>query len=203
LIQSFHFYEEFKIRGEIMKIKRKALIIIDVQKAFDDKKWGKRNNLNAEKNISYILKLWREKGWLVIHVQHISDNPDSIFHPLHEGFAIKEIVKPIDKEVIFKKKVNSGFIGTNLNNYLKENSISQVVIVGLTTPHCVSTTTRMSNNLGFETYLITDATAAFDLKGQNDKYFDAETIHNISLVTLRDEFATLFSTKQLINNLIF
>jgi nicotinamidase-related amidase len=178
-----------------------ALIIIDVQKAFDDKKWGERNNLNAEENIRKILNLWREKEWPIIYIQHTSDNPNSVFYPLSEGFAIKEIVKPADAEVILTKKVNSSFIGTNLEGYLKENRISTVVITGLTTPHCISTTTRMSGNLGFDTYLISDATAAFGLKDQNDNYYDAETIHNISLATLNDEFATILTTNQLWNHI--
>src|SRR3954466_7251476 len=182
--------------------KEKALIIVDLQKAFDDKKWGERNNLHAEENISKILQLWREKGWLVIHIQHTSDNPNSVFHPMNESFAIKEIVEPIDEEVIFTKKVNSSFIGTNLEEHLIVNEISTVVITGLTTPHCVSTTTRMSGNLGFNTYLISDATAAFGLKDQNDRYYDAETIHNISLATLHDEFATILTTERLINDFI-
>ncbi|MFP9128960.1 cysteine hydrolase family protein [Niallia sp. BSM11] len=182
-----------------MEEKKKALIIVDVQKAFDNKKWGERNNLNAEENISKILKLWREQEWLVIHIQHTSDNPNSVFHHKNEGFAIKEIVKPIDKEVIINKKVNSSFIGTNLEEILIENEIKTVVITGLTTPHCVSTTIRMSGNLGFDTYLISDATAAFGLKDQNEIYYDAEAIHNISLATLHEEFATILTTDKLIN----
>ncbi|MED4018752.1 cysteine hydrolase family protein [Sutcliffiella cohnii] len=182
-----------------MENKEKALIIVDVQKAFDDKKWGERNNLNAEENISKILQLWREKGWLVIHIQHTSDNPDSVFHPKNEGFAIKEIVEPIDKEVIINKKVNSSFIGTNLEEVLNENEVTTVVITGLTTPHCISTTTRMSGNLGFDTYLISDATAAFGMKDHKGTYYDAEAIHNISLTTLHDEFATILSTAESIN----
>ncbi len=178
---------------------KKALIIVDVQKAFDDKKWGERNNLNAEKNISKILKLWRKKEWLVIHVQHTSDNPSSVFHPNNDGFNIKEIVSPVEDEIGIIKKVNSSFIGTDLEEILKMNEISTVVITGLTTPHCVSTTTRMSGNLGFDTYLISDATAAFGLKDQNNRYIDSKTIHNISLATLHDEFATILSTEQLIN----
>lgn len=185
-----------------MKEKKKALIIVDVQKAFDDKKWGVRNNLIAEENICKILQLWRDKGWAVIHIQHTSDNPSSLFYPKNKGFAIKEIVEPIDEEVIITKKVNSSFIGTNLEEYLKGNKITTVVITGLTTPHCVSTTTRMSGNLGFDTYLISDATAAFGMKDQNEIYYDAETIHNISLATLHDEFATIFTTEQLINDFI-
>src|SRR5690625_3526676 len=185
-----------------MDEKKKALIMVDVQKAFDDEKWGERNNLNAEENIGRILKLWRERGWLVIHIQHTSDNPNSVFYPMNEGFAIKKMVEPIEDEISIIKKVNSSFIGTNLEELLKTKEISTVVITGLTTPHCVSTTTRMSGNLGFNTYLISDATAAFGLKDQNDKYIDAEVIHNISLATLHDEFATIVTTEQLINNFI-
>ncbi|QIW79431.1 cysteine hydrolase family protein [Bacillus tequilensis] len=182
--------------------KKKALIIVDVQKAFDDKKWGERNNLEAEENIRKILQLWREKGWTVIYIQHTSDKPQSVFHPKNEGVAIKEIVKPMDEEVIITKKVNSSFIGTNLEDFLKLNGITTVVITGLTTPHCVSTTTRMSGNLGFDTYLISDATAAFGMKDQNNTYYDANTIHNVSIATLHDEFATILTTEQLITDFI-
>lgn len=178
-----------------------ALVIIDVQKAFVDNKWGERNNPQAEDNISKLLTLWREKGWKVIHIQHMSDNPSSVFHPENEGFAIKELVAPVDKEIVITKKVNSSFIGTNLEEVLQSNGITTVVITGLTTPHCVSTTTRMSGNLGFDTYLISDATAAFGLKDQNDTYYDAETLHAISLATLHEEFATILTTEQLVINI--
>ncbi|MEK4922704.1 cysteine hydrolase family protein [Cytobacillus sp. FSL R5-0569] len=175
-----------------------GLIIVDVQKAFDDNKWGERNNLNAEENMSKILTIWRKKGWQVIHIQHKSDQPPSLFHPANEGFSIKECVEPISGEEVITKKVNSSFIGTNLEGFLKSNELKSVVIVGLTTPHCVSTTTRMSGNLGFNTYLISDATAAFALKDHHNNCYDAETIHNISLATLNEEFATILTTEQLI-----
>lgn len=168
--------------------------------SFDDKKWGERNNLNAEENTSKILQLWREKGFTVIYIKHKSDNLRSVFHPDNEGYAVKDIVKPIDGEVIITKKVNSSFIGTNLEDYLKENKIETVIITGLTTPHCVSTTARMSANLGFNTYLVSDAAAAFGMKDQNGTYYDAEMIHNISLATLHDEFATILTTEQLMND---
>ncbi|SDK36169.1 cysteine hydrolase family protein [Sediminibacillus albus] len=179
--------------------KNTALIIIDVQEAFEDEKWGERNNLHAEVNISRLLTLWREKGWKVIHVQHTSDNPDSLFFPNNSGFAIKQSVQPEDGEDVITKKVNSSFIGTNMEKPLIQQDISTVVITGLTTPHCVATTTRMSGNLGFLTYLVSDATAAFGLTDQRDIYYDAETIHNVSLATLHDEFATVLSTEQLLD----
>jgi nicotinamidase-related amidase len=47
-----------------------ALLVIDVQKAFDDPKWGTRNNLDAEANVAKLLKGWRDTGRPVIHIQH-------------------------------------------------------------------------------------------------------------------------------------
>ncbi|MGD6802703.1 cysteine hydrolase family protein [Rossellomorea aquimaris] len=178
-----------------------ALIIVDVQDAFNDPKWGERNNLNAEENIGQILTAWRKKGWNVIHVQHKSENPSSVFYPKNEGFQIKEVAKPFEGEVVMTKTVNSSFIGTNLEEYLHAANIETVVIVGLTTPHCVSTTTRMSGNLGFDTYLISDATAAFGMSDQVGNYFGPEIIHNTTLATLNEEFATILNTEQLMKTI--
>ena len=36
-----------------------ALIIIDVQDGFDDPRWGRRNNLDAELKIAELLAAWR------------------------------------------------------------------------------------------------------------------------------------------------
>ena len=169
--------------------------------AFNHEKWGTRNNLEAEQNMESLLKIWRNKKYPVIHIQHLSDNIHSIMHPNNEGSEFKDIVKPIEGEVVIQKKVNSAFIGTNLEEYLHTNGIGKVVIVGLTTPHCVSTTTRVSGNLGFDTYLISDATAAFGMKGPNDIYYSAEEIHAISLATLHEEFATILTTKEMMETM--
>ncbi|MBM7605923.1 nicotinamidase-related amidase [Metabacillus crassostreae] len=177
---------------------KRALIIIDVQNAFFDPSWGMRNNLQAETNINQLLSLWRESKQEVIFIQHISKNPNSLFYQKKSSSLIKEIVQPAADEKIIKKEVNSAFINTSLKEHLVKNEISDVVIVGLTTPHCVSTTTRMSGNLGFNTFLISDATASFGLYDHNDQYIDAETIQNVSLATLHKEFATVLTTDEYI-----
>lgn len=175
-----------------------VLIIIDVQKGFKDPKWGKRNNLDAEDKIKELLDFWRKKDWPVIHIQHASTSVTSPLHPDQPGFEIMDAVKPQGNEPVIQKEVNSAFIGTNLETMLKEKESVMLVITGLTTNHCVSTTTRMAGNLGFKTYLIGDATAAFDQTDHNGRHYAADEVHNISLANLHGEFATVLSGEEII-----
>lgn len=175
-----------------------ALIIIDVQEGFDDPMWGHRNNPHAEANTATLLGIWRERKLLVFHVQHVSRDAKWPFHPSKPGSQIKKIVAPLPDEPLIQKNVNSAFIGTNLEAILKEKGIKTVVITGLTTDHCVSTTARMAGNLGFKTYVVSDATATFDRFGPRGKKYLAEEIHEISLASLHGEFATIVTTNELI-----
>ena len=147
-----------------------------------------------KKNAGELLKLWRRHELPVFHVQHCSSNPGSLLHESKEGNEFKDLVKPIDNEPIIKKNVNSAFIGTSLEAQLRDLMITQLVIVGLTTDHCVSTTTRMAGNLGFDTFLVADATATFNKKGLEGQIFSAELIHETALASLNVEFATIVTT---------
>jgi nicotinamidase-related amidase len=183
---------------------RPALILVDIQKGFDNIKYwgGQRNNPDAEENASHILELWREIDLPIFHIQHCSSNPGSMLHATNEGNAFKNQVKPIGSEPIIKKKVNSAFIGTDLKERLDRLKITKLVIVGLTTDHCISTTTRMAGNFGFDTILVSDATATFNKKGIDGEEYSAELIHATALASLSDEFATIVTTEFLKKNMV-
>jgi len=175
-----------------------ALIIIDVQKGFDEPAWGSRNNPQAEENILKLLQAWRRSERSIFHIQHMSTSLTSPLNPSRPGNAIKDAFLPLTGEPLIQKHVNSAFIGTDLEQRLREIGCKSLVIVGLTTPHCVSTTTRMAGNLGFETYLVADATTAFELTNHNGKTYSAEEIHAVTLATLNGEFATVMETDLLL-----
>lgn len=172
-----------------------ALIIIDVQQGFHDSKWGKRNNPQAETNIAALLAAWRRTGRPIFHIQHLSLEPDSPLRADSPGSDFQEPVRPLPGEPLIQKHVNSAFIGTNLEERLRQEHIDTLVIVGLTTDHCVSTTTRMAGNLGFRAYLVSDATATFERTGHDGRWYSAEDIHAISLASLHQEFATVVETQ--------
>lgn len=175
-----------------------VLLIVDVQKGLDEPSLGNRNNPQAEENMVRLLTAWRQTNRPVFHVQHLSLSPTSPLRPSHPGHVIKDEVKPQDDEILFQKHVNSAFIGTDLEQELRRRGYDTLIIVGLTTPHCVSTTTRMAGNLGFHTFVVSDATAAFDMVGHDGRHYPAEEIHAVSLVTLQDEFATVVETDTLL-----
>ena len=178
-----------------------VLLVIDVQKGFDSPYWGTRNNPQAEANISTLLQIWRDSHRPVIHVRHMSTEPDSPLRPGQPGNDFKLEAQPARGERVEEKNVNSAFIGTGLEEFLRQNGFDTIVICGLTTDHCISTTTRMAGNLGFKTYVVADATATFDRTGFDGKYFSADEIHNSALASLHNEFATVVLTEECVKAL--
>jgi nicotinamidase-related amidase len=96
------------------------------------------------------------------------------------------------------KRVNSAFIGTDFEALLHAACVQIVVICGATTNHCVETTTRMAGNLGFDPWLVRDATWTFDRVGPDGDEHAAEDIHAMTLANLNGEFARIVSADEVI-----
>lgn len=168
-----------------------TLILIDIQAGFDNPVWGERNNSMAEERAGALLRSWREKGLPIVHIKHVSTTPGSPLSGI--GTEFKAEVKPLPEEIVIEKSVNSAFIGTSLEAHLKEIGATDLTICGLTTPHCVSTTTRMAANMGYKVRLVADACAAFtsnaDVSFDDGPALTAEEIHRSALAHLHGEFA--------------
>jgi nicotinamidase-related amidase len=176
-----------------------VLICVDLQQGFlDEESWGgNRNNKDAEEVCAKIISYWRTHNEKIIHVRHSSKDVKSKLHANRGGFKFNPLCKPIKDETVLTKSVNSCFIGTNLKEILDQVNCSTVVIVGLTTDHCVSTTTRMASNYGYNTYLVSDATATFNKVWKDGEIFDSKLMHNTALASLNDEFAKVVTSNKL------
>jgi nicotinamidase-related amidase len=178
-----------------------ALLLVDVQQGLDDPRLGARNNPLAEQRIADLLATWRATGRPVIHVQHLSLEPQSTLREDAPGHAFKTEALPLTGEPVFRKHVNSAFIGTELESYLRSHRIGALVVAGLTTDHCVSSTVRMAGNLGFSVTVVEDATATFERRGPDGARYDADLMHRVALASLHDEFATVRSTRDILAGL--
>jgi nicotinamidase-related amidase len=175
-----------------------ALILIDVQNAFLDPRWGERNNPEAESNIARLLTAWRSSGRPIRHVVHDSVEPNSPLRPDSPGNAIQDLAAPKAAEPVYRKHVNSAFIGTSLERDLRQDGIDTLVIVGLTTNHCVSTSARMAGNLGFTTFVVSDATATYARRNLDGTLRSAEAVHSAALSDIHEEFATVVETSEIL-----
>jgi len=173
--------------------------MIDWQQGFDQHEhWGgNRNNPQAETNALSLLEVWRSKELPVFMCIHNSLEADSLLRLDKEGGNFKVGFEPLDNEVTIVKRVNSCFIGTDFEEQLRNKNITDLVVCGLTTNHCVSTTVRMAGNLGFNVTLVGDACATFDRKGANGVIFPADTVHELSLANIDNEFCVVKNTNDL------
>lgn len=174
------------------------LLVIDVQQGLDNPALGQRNNPQAETNIARLQANWRKNSLPIVHIRHNSTEPGSALRPELAGNAFKPATAPLAGEKQFGKTVNSAFIGTGLDEYLRENGIKTLVVVGLTTDHCVSTTVRMASNLGFQVKLVADATATFERTGHNGVHYSADEMHDINLASLHQEFCQVLTTEEIL-----
>jgi nicotinamidase-related amidase len=175
-----------------------ALIPIDVQRGFDFPPWGRRDNPAMEDNGRRLLAAWRAALWPLIHVRHDSVMPGSPLATAHPGNAFRDGFEPLTGEPVVAKSVNAAFIGTDLDLRLRRLGVSTVVLFGISTDMCVSTTARVAANLGYRTIVVGDACQCFDLDDGEGGTIRAEDIARAHLATLRAEFAEVLDTSALV-----
>lgn len=175
-----------------------VLLVVDMQLGFDEPAWGPRNNPTLEMRVAQLLRAWRAIAAPVIHVHHCSTSPTGCFRPGTRGCEPKADAVPLAGEPVYHKRVNSAFIGTGLEADLRARGLETLVVVGLTTNHCISTTVRMAGNLGFATQVVADATATFDRPGADGHLRRADAVHDAALGDLHGEFAEVVATDAVI-----
>ncbi len=171
-----------------------VLIPIDVQSGFADPSWGPRNNPEFEARVAQALTGARTAGIPVWHVQHLSQGAASPLRPGQPGVEFAPYAAPRPGEKIYQKHVNSAFIGTSLEADLRAAGVRHLVLLGLTSDHCVSTTARMAANLGFDVTILHDATATHDRFDLSCNRIPAELVNQVALASLNGEFARVLST---------
>ncbi len=170
-----------------------ALLIIDIQNFyFPGDGPGLADPEPASLKAKEILRIFREKKQLIIHVRHKAD----------KDFEIHKNVEPIPYEkVITKEEVNS-FLRTDLLEYLNSNNINRLIIIGMQTQLCVEAVVRAGHDFGFECIVIQDACATRDVKF-GDKVVKAEDVQTSILSSLNDGgYAKVIDLKTFKENIV-
>ncbi|KAI0506843.1 isochorismatase [Xylaria bambusicola] len=191
-----------------------ALLLIDIQQGFNDPSYKGRSTPDFEVNIAKLLAAFRAADNAhVIHVAHHSRSEASALHPSKPGVHFMEYAAPRPGELVRSKDVNSAFVGTDLESVIKKLGVQRLVVAGLTTGHCVSTSVRMASNLRVvdhphggvaaghktagEIIVVADATAMYNWPYAGE-VVDGDTLHEINLATLDDEFCVVRNTEEVL-----
>ncbi|HEY3068320.1 MAG TPA: cysteine hydrolase family protein [Methylomirabilota bacterium] len=171
-----------------------ALVIIDVQQEYFAP--GGRLPLpqgpDAVKQIVRTLDWARDRRVPVFHIVHESRRPQAaIFAPGSPGLAMHPDVKPAAGEPIIQKHLPGAFTGTSLEDELKKRGVEQVVVAGFMTQMCVDTTTRQAAHLGYKVTVLSDATAAMDVKDPDGRVIPADAVHRTHLGSLNGFLAEI------------
>ena len=179
-----------------------ALVVIDVQEAFDHPRWGRRNNPDADRNIANLVDAFGNAGLPVVFVQHASGTPGSLFHPDNPGHALKDYLRTSTPDLLVTKTVHSSFHGApDLHRWLAASGIGSLVISGITTNHCCETTARVAGDLGYDVHFALDATHTFDRVSPEGDVVAADQLARTTATNLHAEFATVVTTQQVLERL--
>jgi nicotinamidase-related amidase len=174
-----------------------VLLVVDVQRAIDDPKWGPRNNPDAEHNIAALLAAWRDAGMPIVHARHDSEEARSPYRPGTSQHAFKPEAMPRDEEPVIGKHVNSAFIGTDLDTMLTDRGTTTLVVCGVLTHNSVDATVRHAGNLGYRVFVAADACWAVDVRDLRGRLWTAEDVHQFALAVMHREYATVADTATL------
>ena len=175
-----------------------ALLLIDIQNDyFPGGKMELEGSVDASLRAKEILSIFREKGWPLVHIRHISARPGATFFlPGTPGSEIHENVVPLPGETVIQKYYPNSFRETSLLEYLREQKVNALVIAGMMTHMCVEATTRAAFDLSFDCTVVHDACATRDLAFQG-KVVPAAQVHAAFLAALGSVYAKITGSRDL------
>lgn len=179
----------------------RALIVIDVQRGFDDPSMPPRNNPDSEANIRALVTAWQDAGQPIVVVRHDSVHPDSPLRAGTPGNDFKPELDGIKPDLLFAKSVNSAFHGSvDLRKWLIDQDINDIVVIGIQTNWCVETTSRVGGNLGFKVKVAIDATHTYDATTPDGVVVTADELARATAANLHSGgFAEVTTTKAVLD----
>lgn len=172
-----------------------ALLMLELQNDyFPNGRIPLDKSLEACAKAEAVLHNCRERKIPVIHIQHVSTQPDATyFLPCTRGTDFYQTVQPVKYETIIKKHYPNSFKDTGLLNHLIKNQINHLVICGMMTQSSIDATVRAAYDLGFNCTVIQDACAARPLEF-NHTAITAQNVHYAFLAALQPAYATVISS---------
>lgn len=177
-----------------------ALLIVDMQRYFleSDSHADVPSGHSIIPKVKQLQEAFLSHNLPVIQTRHVNTRENAgrmiawWWDILTEDNPLSSIVKDLqdDRVTIVTKPQYDAFLYTNLDEHLKSNGITQLVITGVMTHLCCETTARSAFMRGFDILFAIDGTATY-----------REDFHRSSLLNLAHGFAIPVLIREILNKL--
>lgn len=104
--------------------------------------------------------------------------------------------RPQDGDLVIEKQTYRSFLGTPLEQHLRDRGIDTVVIGGCATNYSCYATAREAQCRGVKVVFLSDGTATFDLPDAGYGSVDAALVQRVFLTTIAFGCAHVMSTAE-------
>ena len=175
-------------------MKKIALLLVDFQNDYFESGLCPLENITAAaNNAAELLAYFRARQWPIVFIRHeFKSEAASFFKPNSPGAQIAESLTPLsDEPVILKHDVNS-FLHTNLDQLLREQKISELVVCGAMSHMCIDAAVRAAHDLDYDCIVAHDACATKTMTF-NDFQVPAHHVHAAYMAALKSSYAQVMS----------
>ena len=180
-----------------MTTPHRALVIVDVQQEYFDGPLAVQYPpvRDSLARITAAIDAATAAGAPVVVVQHTSGDDAPVFNPTTPGFALHPDIEQ-RRTASWKavtKQFGSVFAGTDLVDWLRENAIDTVTLVGYMTNNCIIASAAEAETHGIAVEVLSDATGAISIANAAGQV-DARTVHETLMAVLHSNFAAVADT---------
>lgn len=176
---------------------RRALIVIDVQNEYFD---GGRLPIEyppvaqSLPNILRAMDAAHAAGIPVVVVQHHAPQGAPVFQADAPNGQLHPEVARRHRDHLVTKATPSAFTGTDLAQWVADQGVNTLTIVGYMTHNCDASTAFEALHRGLAAEFLADATGALPYENAAG-HASAEEIHRVFSVVLQSNFAAVASTE--------
>ena len=181
-----------------MSTPRRALVLVDIQQQY----FGGLLEIQYPPHeqslprITAAIDAATAAGIPIVAVQHSAGEGAPVFAPGTPEYELHPEVESRRtgawKSVV--KQFGSVYADTDLAQWLRDQGVDTVTLVGYMTNNCILGSAVEAEGLGFTTEVLSDATGAINIA--NDAGFaDAKTVHTTLLALLNSNWASVSTTE--------
>jgi nicotinamidase-related amidase len=172
------------------RLRDAVLVMIDLQNEYLTGPIALPDAGAAIASAGKLLARARDAGAAIFHIAH-KGRPGGLFDRDAERGAIVSALAPLPDEPVIEKGLPNAFAGTDLETQLAAVGRKDVILAGLMTHMCISSTARAGLDLGYRITVDADSCATRDLPDGRGGTIAAVTIHEVALAELSDRFAII------------